>query len=290
MPKKQAIKPIDSANYSYWQALWRSFFDGNLYVDVYKRWTGFAYGYLALVMAILALPLSLFALLHLYQGFYNKIAEPLAHIPKLSIQNGIVSAEGLTMPYKSRDKEGRVVLIIDTRDEPLLLKDYPDALLLIAKNKVLYRTNVLGSALPGIGDNGPDSIMEEPLSPTMNQIFVGEDWVQNGHTNMLLAMAMLTVYPSIFLLLLSAYSIFIFLFATVGQIISQTLMSLPLSYRESVRLISVAATPQCALMGIVLSGVLVVPLSGLFLLGLIGAYFGYAVAVIKRQTRRLIRL
>lgn len=290
MSKKQAIKPIDSANYRYWQALWRSFFDGNLYVDVYKRWRGFAYGYLAMLMAILALPLSVFALVHLYQGFNNKITKPLAHIPELSVQNGIVSAPNLTMPYKSLDKQGRVLLIIDTRDEPVLLKDYPDALLLIAKNKVLYRTNVLGSALPGIGDSGVDSIMEEPLSPAMNQIFVGKDWVQNGHLNTLLAMAMLTVYPSIFLLLLSAYSIFIFLFATVGQIVSQTLMSLPLSYQESVRLLSVAATPQCALMGFVLSGVLSIPLSGLFLLGLIGAYFGYAVAVIKRQTRALIRL
>lgn len=290
MPKKHAIKPLDSANYTYRQTLWRSFFDANLYVDVYKRWKGFAYGYLALLMAILALPLSIFALVHLYQGFQHKIAEPLSHIPKLTIQNGIVSADNLTMPYRGRDKEGRVVLIIDTRDEPLLLRDYPDALLLIAKDKVLYRTDVLGSALPGVGVSSADSIMEEPLSPFMNQVFVGEDWVKNGHLNMLLGMTMVSVYPSIFLLLLSAYSIFIFLFATVGQIVSQTLMSLPLTYRESVRLLSVAATPQCALMCFVLSGAFSIPLIGLFLLGLIGAYFGYAVAVIKRQTRTLLRL
>lgn len=290
MPKKHAIKPINSPNYSFWQALWRSFFDGNLYVDVYRHWRGFAYRYLMFLLALVALPLSVFALLHLHASFQHKISEPLAHIPKLVIQNGVVSAKDLTMPYTSRDKEGRVVFIVDTRDAPIRLQDYPDALLLIAKNAVFYRTNVLGNALPGLGEAGADAIVEEPLSVSTNQIFIGQDWVQSGYINRLLGMAMLSIYPSIFLLLLTAYSVFVFLFAAVGQIVAKILMSLTLSYKESVRIISVALTPQCALMCFILSGLLYVPLSGLFLLGLLGAYFGYAVAVIKRQTRKMVRL
>ena len=79
--KKSVLKPIDKPAYSYWSALWKSFYSRRLYVDVGKRWSGFGILYLLLVIALLSLPFYLRVLQSVNQSFQEQIIEPSVKIP-----------------------------------------------------------------------------------------------------------------------------------------------------------------------------------------------------------------
>ena len=71
--KKQTLRPLDAPIYNYWQALYRSFYSGRLYIDVIKRWRGFGALYLLLAISLASIPLSLRIMVDFNHYFEKKM-------------------------------------------------------------------------------------------------------------------------------------------------------------------------------------------------------------------------
>lgn len=134
--EKNKLKPIDTPVYRYWSALYMSFYSRRLYVDVGKRWRGFAFLYLLLTIALFSIPFALRMGFSLNQSFKEQITDPLSKIPVFYIQNGEVSFDK-PMPYLIKNDQNQVVVLIDTtgkvNDFPA---EYPYLTILINKNKI----------------------------------------------------------------------------------------------------------------------------------------------------------
>ncbi|HEL8434089.1 TPA: hypothetical protein U0D75_002421, partial [Legionella pneumophila] len=84
--EKNKLKPIDAPIYSYWQALYMSFYSKRLFVDVGKRWRGIGLIYLLLVVAICSIPFSIRIASDFNKTFNQQIIQPLLQLPTVYVQ------------------------------------------------------------------------------------------------------------------------------------------------------------------------------------------------------------
>ncbi len=155
-----------------------SFYSGRLYVDVAKRWKGFGILYLLLVMSVATIPLSI-RLIYDFNDYLNQnMIIPINKLPQLVIQNGEVQFNK-PMPYLIKNDKGQVVDIIDTTGKITSFTDnYPNAVFLLLKNKIVTRMPPFKTFLNSTSNKV--TIKEQNLNPNDNEIFVGKDWLVTG--------------------------------------------------------------------------------------------------------------
>jgi hypothetical protein len=285
-----ALKPIDTPVFSYWAALYRSFYSKRLYVDVGKRWRGFGFLYLLLVVAIFIIPLSIRITTVLKQDFNQQIIEPLLQMPTLYVQNGEISIDK-PVPYLVTNRQGQVTLIVDPSDTITQFSEkYPHLHILINKRTIAFRVPSLQlfyQTQPP--PNGGKPIIQT-LGPELNQVFDGKKFIESSTIPTTLWATQLMIYPLVTMALYSILFVIFPVMAFMGQIFSNVFFHFQISYKQACRLLIVSATPMilillvCLFIDKVFSGM------GAVLMGLLIAYYCFALYSLKSESRQVVNL
>ncbi|MDP1604726.1 MAG: DUF1189 family protein [Legionella sp.] len=289
MKKQQstALRDIDAPHYNYWQALYHSFFNAKLYVDVGKRWKGFPVGYLLLLIFIMSIPVSLRVVEQFHHFFEQQIIMPLKKLPPFYVQNGEVSLDK-PMPYMVKNDAGQVIAIVDTSGSISTIDNqYPQLAILITKNKLIYRAPTPPKLFEGSAPT-PVSINERPFDKGMNQVFDGSQWIKSSGINAIELLVEIIIYPTIALLFFVVYLVLLFVFSLMAQLVAKVLLKFELTYGQAVRLLTVSATPQIVVLMIIVAFNLFFAGISFLMIVLLATYFSFAVLSLKRESNKLV--
>lgn len=288
--KKHMLKPIDAPVYGYWRALHLSFYSKRLYIDVGKRWSSYGWRYLMLLVLLWSIPISIKIAVNFNDVFNQQLIEPLSMIPTVYIQNGQASLDK-PMPYLVKNKNGQVVLIVDTtgtinRFSP----QYPNLLILINKDRIAF--NMPKPQL--LATNTDHDKFDQPLVQIFDK---NENLVLNGKEIVTMNMfstwkyfAQLIIYP-IFASMFFPFFMFMFtVLGLLGKVIARTFFSFPITLKQSCRLVMVAATPM--MLVFLFSLLFSVFFMGLGFIGIsvLAFYFCFGVYALKSESKRMVRV
>lgn len=235
---------FQSSVHSYWQALYAAFYSKRLYADVVKFWRGWGIAYLLLVISLGAIPLSARVIADFNQFFERQILYPLQHLPVLYIQNGKVLF-GKEMPYVIKNDLGQIVSIVDTTGTIATInKDYPQLSILITQSTLYFRPPSVEQFLGASTAYTENKIYSYSLAAKGNGILDSQNWIKTSRINKLVKIIDVLIFPIMTLVYWSFYCIFMFVLAVIGQLLADTLLGLKLQFKQSCRLLAVAATPQ----------------------------------------------
>ena len=129
---------MEPKRFTYFHALWQSFFSRALYVDVAKRWRGIGFLYLLLIVILSWLP-DLVKMQVGMQDMRGEEAEGLIRqVPAINITDGVASAD-VDTPYFIKDpKDGKVMAIIDFTGKYSTLDD-TSAVFLLTRREVVTK-------------------------------------------------------------------------------------------------------------------------------------------------------
>ncbi len=291
MTKGKQLSEIDRPIYRYWQALYHSFFNPKLYVDVAKRWKGFGLTYLLLITFLFSIPFALMLAFEFNQIVKEKMIKPIMSLPAFYVQNGQVSLDK-PMPYFVKDKKGQVVAIIDTTGSIKTIDNkYPEQTILITKDKVLLRMFTPNlSLLPENTTKPENKILVYPFDKHTNMVFSGADWVKSSHILNLKYFIGILLYLILAMVAFGCFLVFILTLALMGQFIARLFFKISLSYKQSSRLLIVSLTPFMLLFWTMLSFKYISSSYNFFLPLIMFSYFCYAVLAVKRESHKLVRL
>jgi len=286
--QKNSLKPIDTPVYSYWSALYLSFFSRRLFVDVGKRWKGFSIGYLLLVIALLSIPFSLTICFSFNKFFNEQLINPLLQLPTIYVQNGEASINK-PMPYLIKNKAKQVVLIVDTSGVINGFSNkYPYLNILINKNKMSYRIPT-PQLFNGIQQEQNSRIpIEQYYSKEVNSVFNGESLVESGGIKKLKYVSQLMIYPIVIGVLFGFFVIIYPVVALLAQVFSRVFFSFQITYLQACRLIIVSSTPMLLVLFLCLSLNWVFPGLGIILIAILATYYGNALSALKAESLQLV--
>jgi hypothetical protein len=268
-------------SFRYWQAVYAAFYSRHLYRSVTKFWRGWGIGYLVLIIAIGALPLSTRIILELNQFFKDDILFPLEQLPKLTIQNGAL-VWNHAMPYFIQNKAHEVVAIIDTAGDIAQMKNnYPQCNLMITRHHLYFRPPSVSQFLNASKDYTHNKMYTYSWDAQRNGYLDSVQWIKTSGITKLIILLEILVFPFVTVFYLGLYVLFLLIFAILGQFVADICLGVSLSIQESFRLMVVAATPQILCLFLFRTANIVFPALSLVYLGLLVSYYFYAVLSLK---------
>lgn len=284
-----ALRPIDAPHFRYWQAFYHAFFNPKLYVDVGKRWKGLSILYLFLLLLIATLPMFFVVVKAYNASFQQNIAQPLAQLPRLYIQNGNVTAN-VAMPYFIKNKLGAVSIIVDnTGKYKEFDKQYPRLSLLITQDKIMFRLPALPFNISGNVYQLPaGETVSHTLPKNLNQVFDAKEWITSSKIRTTQIAIDLILYPSIVMAVFGVYLVLLFALGLMAQFVAKILIKIDLTYLQSFRLLMVAATPQIFVT--LFLGALGWTFSGFAILSVVlfAVYFSLAAIAMKNASHKMV--
>lgn len=286
---KNKLKPIDTPVYSYWKALYMSFYSMRLYVDVGKRWRGIGVLYLLLTIAIFSIPFAIKVAINLNRSFNEQIIEPLLLLPTIYVQNGEVKFDE-PMPYLIKNERNQVVLIIDTTGKINKFgPEYPYMNILITKDKVSFRIptpQLFASTTPDLDSGVP---LSQSFGKGANFAFSGKKIVEENSMYGLKYASLALIYPVIVAMFYSMFVVMFLVFAFLGQVFSRTFFSFQLTFKQSSRIFMMATTPMLLALILILTVDAIFPGFGFILVGIVAIYFSLGVSALKAESKRMVR-
>lgn len=285
---KNELTLIDEPIFSRWSALYRSFFSRRLYVDVGKRWKGYGFIYLFLVIALLSIPFFFRMANNLNVAFKEQIKQPLAKIPVFYIQKGEVLFDK-PMPYLIKNDKDQVVTIIDTTGKiNEFTSAYPYLSILINKNKMYVRMPSvqlfnMGEATPS--NNKP---VEQKFDKDINLVFNGKALAEERSITNLIYFSEAVLYPMIVGIFFSIFITFFLVLGFLGQVFSTVFFSFKISFKNSSRLLTVAGTPMLLLLFIILTLNRIFHGSGVVLFSLLIIYYSFALYSLRAESKQVV--
>ena len=284
----KALREIDKPIYRYWQALYHSFFNPRLYVDVCKRWQGYGVLYLLLLMFVATIPFSVRVALNFNQFFDEALVKPLQQLPIIYIQNGNVSLNQ-PIPYLIKNASHQIVAIVDTSGAVNAITEaYPYLNILITKDKLYYRfpsPRFFYDTQNAPHDAQPIYIY--PFSKESNSIFVGKDWVNTSGIMNLKMFFTFIIYPTIALVFFAVFLVIFLAFSLMGQFIAR-LFHITISYKQACREVMVSATPFVVILWIMFCFGIITGRYNFIMPLIFILYYCYAMIALKRESRKLV--
>lgn len=231
------VAPLPSApakkRYSVLDAIYMSFYSGDLYQDVAQRWHGVGLGYLLLIVLLTWLPL----LIKIHVGFTDFASKDapkiIGQIPPITIDKGKVSTP-VDQPYLIKDPDsGKEMAIIDTTGQITSL-DGRDAKVLLTKDKLMNRKSAAQVEVYDLSQVQHFELTKEKAL----------DW--------------LMTFKDLFIVIVAPFAILfgylyriaqMLLYAAIGMAFA-SMNNVKLEYGVLMRLAAVAVTPAMVLNGI----------------------------------------
>lgn len=248
--------------------LYMSFYSGELYQDVGRKWTGVGLGYLFLAMALLQLPMAAKIHLSFTKWVATGASEVVDKIPRINIRRGEVTTNVETPYYipASQDPANRIgktseyLLVIDLTGKYRSLEDV-NADILLTRHSLIVR-------------NRPAEVRTYDLSG------VQDFWVDSARIHGWLDASRYFVAPGFYgLVLLFSFlyrAVQVALYAAVGILFARS-MTAALEYPALMRLAAVAVTPAMILNEVVSLAQVNIPMWSLICLGIAMGYLYFGV-------------
>ena len=288
MKKQQIPRLIDSRIYRYWQALFMAFYSRRLYVDVAKRWHGFCFFYLLLVIAVASIPVSIRITLDINHYLTDDLIAPIEKIPPLQVKHGEIRFDK-PMPYFIKNKAGEAVIMIDTRKVMTNLDAiYPELMVLITKNKLYFRRPDIKFFF-----NTPEQALHNAvvhtLDKSVSQVFVVKEWIKSSNIIRLKWFVTLMVYPVLVSFVFGLCFSLLLAFSMFAQTVSWLIFRFKIKFAEAARLLIVSSTSLFFAFFLLWAFNLLFRGVELIFLASFVLYFSYGVLAVKRESRMLVR-
>ena len=275
LPKGKSKPVLRDVNvYTYFQALYMSFYSRLLYIDVKHRWRGFGALYLLLLCAFLCVPWSATIIVKQYH-YYNTVIEPsISQLPKIEIKKGDFVFDK-KMPYVINDKmDKKPRIIIDTSGTIKTLDDgkYPDVFMLLTKTSIVTRIGTM-----------PQTTQD--LEKNLNGVMTPKEFMSLADKAKLLFAV--TLYPTMVLSIFSGIFMVLLIYAFLAMFFSKMLYNYDLNYIESIRLCCVAVTPMTLILYVLYESGWHSQKLGLLLFCTLGFYYFYGLRANKRAAKGL---
>lgn len=243
--------------FSYWQAIIRSFYSKALYQDVDKNWRGISVRYLMLICFICSLPL-----LYVIQGTVSRIANDLyaiaAQVPVITIKNGEASINK-PEPYEIKEPEtNKTIMVIDTSAKPDNSTENKNLFVVLNKNKVIINP-------------GKNSTKTYELTDIEN-IVIDEARVTYWVKFLIIAM-FISFYLSTYLFLFIPSLLIALFYGVIAKLFVRSYHS----YSELTRLAVVALTPTLILIAMLTALNIALPYRNIIYLMLSLGYLTFAI-------------
>lgn len=287
--KNSTIKPIDAPSYGFWSALYMSFYSRRLYVDVGKYWKGFGIRYLMFVLLLWCIPMTV-KMIYAFNAYYDShVTDLLRTIPTIYIQNGDATTDK-PMPYMKMDAKGQVVLIVDTtnkiHDFPV---QYPHLVILINRDKIAIK--MPQPKLLGSPDDAPNTSqpMVQYFKKSDSGVLSGESLVSQKVFYQWKYGAEALIYPIFYPVFLGLFLGVFLIFGAMGVPFSLAIFSFQITWKQSSRVIMVAATPVLFVLSCLLVSNHTFAGYGFVLIGILAVYFSHGIYAIKSESKRIAR-
>lgn len=274
------------AQYRFFQALYMAFYHKRLYLDVIKNWRGFGLLYLLLMLSILVLPHALEVAVKYQQFVTQEIFLPVKKLPPLSVRQGEVQFYS-PMPYLVRNDEKEVISIIDTTGKITALPSiaYPKASVLVTKDALHFSFPPIDLFHMGQVAERKESV--SPLNSHEDIDFLAEDWLKSTNLYIFSKLLLLAFYPILWMFYFGLCVVLVFALAFFGQLMARLMFKVRLSYKASVRLMSVALTPAAWVYFTLLALMKIYTGMGMVYVALMALYFCFGVLAYRRESRKL---
>ncbi len=287
--RKTNLKPINAPIYRIWQALYLCFYSMRLYIDVGKRWTGYGIRYLFLMIAVWSIPMAVKMGIDFNRIFNQQLVEPLLIIPTIYIQNGEANFDK-PMPYLIKNKQGEVVLIVDTTGKVNDFSSaYPKLTVLINKDKVSFRMPIL-PLLGKATKNDHNKPLVQYFNKGDNLVFDGKKIVEQNSFGQWKIVAQLMVYPVVFSIFFGMFLFMFLVFGFLGQLFTRIFFSFNITVKTSCRLFMVAVTPMMFTLLIMELAKFLFPGFGFLLVIVLIAYYSFAVFSFISESKRMVNI
>lgn len=203
-----------------------AFFSKRVYADVGRNWKGVNLAYVFLLLAVCCVPITLHTREALLSSMETGQVDILNQLPEINIRYGEASAD-VKQPHYIRASNGDPIAIIDTTGSMNYIDDASVKVLLTETKLIVRRGRNLFNTfdLEGIDDL------------TINKHIIN-DWANA------IKGSVAPLSYGIYLLLSYIFAVMALVFvAIVGLILAQLTKS-PLSFKDSLRVATVAATPS----------------------------------------------
>jgi hypothetical protein len=285
--KDNALVDIDTPVFSYFQALYLSFYSSRLYVDVGKRWKGFGFLYTLLLVSILSIPLGVKWSIR-YNDIVNlNIIQLIDNLPTLYVQNGALEFDK-PMPFLVKNNKNEVLAVIDSTGQINTVNDmdskYPNASLLVTKNNIQFKIPNPPPYFKGIKQEKSEYTFGE----NTNEIFNPQEWAKTTGLGTIKNLTLLLVYPMILSLFLSIIITFIPVMALLGQLFSTIFFTFKVSFKQACRIMAVASTPTQLIFFSIITLINDITNIGIFIVALLAIYFSFAVIALKRESKLMV--
>ncbi len=283
---KKAPSLGEEPEYKYRQAFFMSFYSRQLYVDVAKRWRGYGLIYLFLTIALLCIPMYFKVTADYDKSFQKRFVTPIATLPVMDLRNGHFLFSK-TMPYLVKDSEGNVVLAVDTAADLNYFNKYPKLSTLINNEGITFKNPMPDFLIP-MENMGSKSILTQPFDTQYHQIFDGRDIAKSPLMLHLKQLTQFMIYPySLFFIYFMSLPLLLVL-AFLGPLLARAFFSMHISFKQSSRLLMVAATPMYTVLVTMVAMQWVHASFAMMFLIIIAAYYAYALLSLKMDSRKMV--
>ncbi|MDF1678283.1 MAG: DUF1189 family protein [Legionellaceae bacterium] len=285
--KKNAKKQKEVAHYRFFEAIYKSFFSGKLYIDVVRRWRGFGALYLFLLLSVLTLPYAVRVMVNYQDTMAQSLLLPMEKLPPFSVYEGRVQFHS-PMPYLVKNNQDEVIAVIDTTGS---VKQLP--YFLYPKASVLVTESALHVLVPNIdlfnqGNLPPAKETVSSFGANHTVHFSGEAWLESNHMKSIHYILTLSFYPVLLMVYFGSYVALLFSFALFGQFIARFIFKVHLTFKAAARLVAVAATPQAVIYFALFTWKHVYPGTGVWYVALLATYFSLGVLAYRRDNMAMV--
>ncbi len=285
--KKPSRKEKQVAHYHFFEAIYKSFFSGKLYVDVVKRWRGFGVLYLFVLLTVLTLPYAARIMLSYQDTMAQSLLVPMEKLPPFSVYEGRVKFHS-PMPYLVKNKQDEVIAVIDTTGN---VKQLP--YFLYPKASVLVTESALHILVPNVDLFNRGSM--PPVTETVSSFganhtvhFSGDAWLESHHMKLIHYALTFSFYPVLLMVYFGVYTTLLFTFTCLGQFVARFIFKVRFTFKAAARLVAVAATPQAVIYFALFTWGHVYPGTGVWYMVLLATYFSLGILAYRRDNTAMV--
>ena len=245
-----------------------------------------------MLVALATIPISIKSM-HIFNQYYKyEFLDPIEKIPSFEIKQGKLSFPYF-MPYLIKNKYKEVAIIIDENANLTEINyTYPKWMMVITRDQMFIRLPSISllpreNVVPQLASISSPNIDRQAFKDIQYASFNGKYWVSETNITKTRWYLLLSLYPSITMVMFGFFTVLLFFMAILGKAFSYTILKFKLDFKRTYRLMLVSSGTGVSIFILSLSYI-ALPMLGFYLFLIISLYFFFAVMSLKRESKIMV--